>query len=100
MILRAIILLAIAAGLVVYVIALVRRNKTIRAHWNGAFRHVVALILGWVALGILSGLFVLLDLFEADKFSMANFANGLFSPMIMFIVGMIVLRICLITSDR
>jgi hypothetical protein len=100
MILRAMILFAIASGLVVYIIALVRRNKTIRAQWNGAVRHVVALVMGWVGFGILSGLLVLLDLFEAGKFSMTNFANALFAPLIIFIVGMIVLRICLITSDR
>jgi hypothetical protein len=100
MILTAIVLLLIAVGLIIYIIALVERSKGIRARWNGALRHIVALILGWVSFATLSGLLVLLDLFESNKFSLVTFAGSLFTPLIIFIAGMVALRIFLITSDQ
>jgi len=100
MILRTIILLLVAVGFILYTVAFVRKRKTIREQWAAAFRHIVALIAGWVAFGILSGLFVLIDLFERDKFSLTTFANGLLMPLIIFIAGMILLRITIITSDE
>jgi len=100
MILRAITLLFIAVGLIIYVIAFVRRTKNIHARWNGAFRHIVALILGWVSFATLSGLLVLLNLFESNKFSLVTFADSLFTPLVIFIAGMVVLRIILTTSDQ
>ena len=93
-------LLVVAVGLIIYTVAFARKRKTIQDQWLSAFRHIVALIAGWVAFGILSGLFVLIDLFERDKFSFTEFANGLLIPLIIFIAGMIVLRIALITSAR
>jgi hypothetical protein len=100
MILRAITLLVVAVGLILYTVAFARKRKTIQNQWLSAYRHIVALIAGWVAFGILSGLFVLIDLFERDKFSLTAFANGLLMPLIIFIAGMILLRITIITSDR
>ena len=100
MILRAIVLLFIAVGLIIYIIAFVRSRKTIQARWNGAFRHIVALIIGWVSFATLSGLLVLLDLFESSKFSLVTFADALFTPLVIFIAGMVVLRIFLTTSDQ
>jgi len=100
MILSAIVLLIIAVGLIIYIIAFVGRRKNIQARWNGAFRHIVALILGWVSFATLSGLLVLLDLFESNKFSLVAFADSLFTPLAIFITGMVVLRIFLTTSDQ
>ena len=100
MILRAIVLLVIAIGLIVYIIVFVRRRKHMHARWNGAFRHIVALILGWVSFATLSALLALMDLFESNKFSLVTFADSLFTPLVIFIAGMIVLRLFLITSDQ
>ncbi len=99
MILSAIVLLVIAVGLIIYIIAFVRR-RNIQARWNGAFRHIVALILGWVSFATLSGLLVLLGLFESNKFSLVTFADSLFTPLVIFIAGMVVLRLFLTTSDQ
>jgi hypothetical protein len=100
MILRAIILLVVAVGLIFYTVAFARRRKAVQDQWTAAFRHIVALIAGWVAFGILSGLFVLIDLFEGGNFSLTVFANGLLMPLIIFIAGMVLLRITLVTSDK
>ena len=100
MILSAIVLVLIAVGLIIYLIAFVRRRTNIQARWNGAFRHIVALILGWISFATLSVLLVLLDLFESNKFSLVTFADSLFTPLVIFIAGMVVLRIFLITSDQ
>lgn len=100
MILSAMVLLVIAVGLIIYIIAFVGRRKNIQARWNGAFRHIVALILGWVSFATLSALLVLLDLFESNKFSFVTFADSLLAPLVIFIAGMVVLRIFLITSDQ
>ena len=100
MILRAIVLLLIAVGLIIYIMAFVPRRRNIQARWNGAFRHIVALILGWVSFATLSGLLVLLGLLESNKFSLGAFADSLFAPLLIFIAGMVVLRIFLITSDQ
>ena len=100
MILGAIVLLFIAIGLIVYIIVFVRRSKHVQGRWNGAFRHIVALILGWVSFATLSALLVLMDLFESNKFSLVTFADSLFTPLVIFIAGMIVLRVILITSDQ
>ena len=100
MILSAIVLLVIAVGLIIYIIAFVGRRKNIHARWNGAFRHIVALILGWVSFATLSGVLVLMDLFESNKFSLVTFADSLFTPLVIFIWGMVVLRLFLATSDQ
>src|SRR5688572_2653079 len=100
MILRAIVLLLIAVGLIIYIIEFVRTRKNIQARWRGAFRHIIALILGWVSFATLSVLLVLMDLFESNKFSLAAFADSLFTPLVIFISGMVVLRLFLITSDQ
>ena len=100
MILRAIVLLFIAVGLIIYIIVFVRRTKNIHVRWDGAFRHIVALILGWVSFATLSGLLALLDLFESDKFSLVTFADALFTPLVIFIAGMAALRIFLTISDQ
>ena len=100
MISRAIFLVLIAVGLIIYIIAYVQRRKKIQARWNGAFRHIVALILGWISFATLSVLLVLLDLFESNKFSFVTFADSLLAPLVIFIAGMVVLRIFLITSDQ
>jgi hypothetical protein len=100
MILSAIILLVIAVALIIYIIAFVRRRKNIEARWSGAFRHIVALVLAWVSFATLSGVLAMLDLFESSKFSLLTFAESLFNPLLLFIGGMIVLRVFLITSDQ
>jgi len=100
MMLRAIVLLCIAIGLIIYIIVLVRRRKNLQVRWNGAVRHIVALILGWVSFATLSALLVMLDLFESKKFSLVTFADSLFIPLIIFIAGMVILRMFLTTSDQ
>ena len=95
MILRPIILFALAVGFIVYTIAFVRKGKTVQKQWMYAFRHIVALIAGWVAFGVLSGVLVLLDLLETNTFSLTAFANALVVPLIIFIGGMILLRMSL-----
>jgi hypothetical protein len=100
MMVRAIVLLLIAVGLIIYIIIFVQRRRDIHARWNGAFRHIVALMLGWISFATLSGLLVLLDLLESNKFSLGTFADSLLAPLLLFIAGMVVLRIFLITSDQ
>ena len=98
MILTSIILFVTAAGLMLCTIAFVRKRKAIQKQWQAAFRHVAALILGWIAFGILSGLLVLLDLMEKDKLSITDFANGLLTPLTIFISGLILLILPLATT--
>ena len=100
MILTAVVLLVIAGVLIINIIAFVGGRKNIQARWNGAFRHIVALMLGWVSFATLSGLLVLLDLFESNRFSLVTFADSLFTPLAIFIAGMVVLRIFLTALDQ
>ena len=98
MILGSVILFAIALGLIFYTPAFVRKRKAIMERWPGAFRHIVAVIMGWIAFGILSGLLVLLDLMESDKLSITDFGNGVLTPLIIFISGLILLILPLTTT--
>jgi hypothetical protein len=98
MIIAPIFLFIIALGLMLCAIAFVRERKAIQKQWQAAFRHIVALIMGWTLLGILSGLLVLLDLIERDKLSITDFGNGVFTPLIIFISGLILLILPLATT--
>ena len=92
------IVFVIAVGLMLYTPALIRKRKVIEERWPAAFRHIVALIMGWVAFGILLGFFVLLDLIERDQLSLTGFANGVLTPLMIFISGLVLLTLSLATT--
>jgi uncharacterized membrane protein len=99
MILTLIILVIIAVGVMLGILAFVRKRKAIQKQWKAAFRHIVALIMGWIAFGTLSGLLVLLDLMERDKLSITDFGNGVLTPLIIFISGLVLLILPLATTE-
>jgi hypothetical protein len=86
-----IILVGVAVWLMFYTPALVRKRKAIGERWPAAFRHIVALIIGWMSFAMLSALLVLLDLMERDKLSITDFGNGVLTPLIIFISGLTLL---------
>ena len=94
------ILLAIATAFIIYIIVFVLKKSSIQRRWRDVFRHIVAILVGWIAFGVLSSLLVLLDLFEASRFTFTDFANELLIPVIIFIVGMVLLSISLISPDK
>ncbi|HEX6223101.1 MAG TPA: hypothetical protein VFZ52_01740 [Chryseolinea sp.] len=98
MIFESIILFLIAVGLILYTPAFVRRRRGIEKRWPAAFRHIVALIIGWMAFGILLGFFVLLDLMERDQFSVTDFANGVLTPLVIVISGLVLLTLSIATT--
>jgi hypothetical protein len=87
--------LLIALGVVVAILACARlffrKKEIVRTSWEGAFRHIVAVMMGWTAFAFLFFITLVIGLFERDTFSFAAMMDALTNSLIILLCGVVIM---------
>jgi hypothetical protein len=82
----------------VAVTLLVKRNIPLAFRWEGAFRHIVALLAAWMIFSFLSMLFLVMNLFETGNFSFEGLLHVVEIGLSLLIGGIVVVLMVLLMT--
>ena len=80
--------LAVVVIIMTCAVLFFRKTAGLQTRWEGAFRHIIALMAGWVAFSLLFFLGLVIALFESDAFSLPNMLDALNKTLLILLCGM------------
>jgi hypothetical protein len=68
-----------------------RKKEIMRTSWEGAFRHIIAVMMGWIAFAFLFFISMVIGLFERDTFSFVAMVDALTNSLMILLCGVVVM---------
>ncbi len=88
---KLLITLAVVVILLTCTVLFFRKITGLQTRWEGAFRHIIAMMAGWVAFSLLFFLGLVIFLFESDTFTLPNMLDALNNSLLILLSGLVIM---------
>lgn len=88
---KLLIVLAVIFIILICIISFFKKSGVMQTTWEGAFRHIVAAMIGWLAFSFLFFVTLVIAMYESDTFSLTSMLDALNISLMFLLCGFAVL---------